>query len=48
MDASSAATRLTSDSSEPSTACMFALAAFVFVFGIAISSHADYGITRLP
>jgi hypothetical protein len=27
---------------------MFALAALVFTFGITISSHADYGITRLP
>src|SRR5437870_12553987 len=46
LDASSAATRLTSDSSEPSTAYIFALAALVFAFGIAISSHADERITR--
>ena len=32
----------------PNTAYVFALAAFVFALGIAISSHADYGITRLP
>jgi hypothetical protein len=36
FDASSAATRLTSASSDPSTAYMFALAVLVLVFGIAI------------